>query len=278
MAEVTTTTTTADPADPAMSGRPAAGDTTFDWTATMAPDLKGYVQNKGFKDPASAIDSYRNLEKLMGAPKERLLRLPEKDDDAAGWGEIYNRLGRPTDAKGYDLKVPEGADPAFNEWAKSTFHEAGLTAKQAQLVNDKYNEFQNGTATAQKESYETKVADEERTLKKDWGTAYADNEKLAQKAARQFGITAEQVDKLEQTMGYASLMKFMHAIGSKVGEDSFVSASGKKSGFGNLTPEAAKNQIQTFMQDKSWVAKYTEGDREARGTMERLQIMANGGE
>src|SRR5690606_18358521 len=93
-AAATTTTTT--PAAPAATT--TTQTTATDWTSGFSDDLKGFVQNKGFKDPASVLDSYRNLEKLMGTPKERLLRLPENMDDANAMGEIYTRLGRPQTA------------------------------------------------------------------------------------------------------------------------------------------------------------------------------------
>src|SRR4051812_7514574 len=77
---------------PPSGGAPAAP---ADWTAGLNEATRGFVENRGFKDPQTLADSYVNLEKLMGVPKDRLLQVPEKDDDAEGWGKVYNRLGRP---------------------------------------------------------------------------------------------------------------------------------------------------------------------------------------
>ena len=33
-----------------------------DWTTGLNEDTRGFVQNRGFKDPGMVLDSYRNME------------------------------------------------------------------------------------------------------------------------------------------------------------------------------------------------------------------------
>ena len=87
--------TTPDTAAPVVTETPAAPAAPADWTAGLPEEMKGYVQNKGFKDPSAVVESYRNFEKLMGVPQDRMIKLPEKAEDKAAWDSIYNRLGRP---------------------------------------------------------------------------------------------------------------------------------------------------------------------------------------
>lgn len=267
MSDPTTTTTTTPPATPPAAQAPA------DWTSGLNDELKGFVQNKGFKDPVAVLDSYRNLEKLIGVPQERVLKLPEKDEDPA-WGQIFERLGKPKDAKEYDVKVPEGGDPAFADWARKTFHDLNLPKKQADALAAKWGEFATGVQSQQAEAYKTKVAGEEAELKKKWGLAYEQNIGVAKQATQAFGIDAAKVDKLEQALGFAGLMEFMHTIGSKIGEGSFVIGDGAPGFKGALAPAAALARINALRADPSFVAKYTSGDAGAREEMARLHEMA----
>lgn len=266
----TTNTTTA-----AGSGTATPPAATGDWTTGLNDDMKGYVQNKGFKDPAMVLDSYRNLEKLMGV-RERLVKLPEKDDDAEGWNQVYERLGRPKEAKEYELKGPEGAsDEKFIEWARGTFHELGLSKKQAEALTGKWNERVKGMLGESNQNYERQLAEQETALKKEWGAAYDQNINVAKHAAKAFGLDGATIDKLETAMGYSGVMKFMHTLGGKVGEASFVDGGSRNPGFGNaLSPEAAKSRIQSLKADPGFIRKYTSGDADARAEMDRLHSMA----
>ena len=74
------------------------------------------------------LESYRHLEKLIGRDK---IALP-KEGDAEAWNAVYDRLGRPENAEGYEIAVPEGLerDSAFEEQMRGLFHKAGLTKMQ----------------------------------------------------------------------------------------------------------------------------------------------------
>ena len=106
--------TPAAPAAPAVNVSPnpgsvtgaAAPSTPPSWTTGFTDELKGYVDAKGFKDAQSVVESYRNFEKIKGVPQERLLTLPEKDEDPS-WNDVWKRLGRPDQPKDYQLEVPK---------------------------------------------------------------------------------------------------------------------------------------------------------------------------
>ena len=55
-----------------------------DWTSGLTDEMRGYVQNKGFKAPQDVVESYRNFEKLHGVPQDRILKLPENLDTQRG--------------------------------------------------------------------------------------------------------------------------------------------------------------------------------------------------
>lgn len=248
-----------------------------DWRSSLNEELKGYVELKGFKDPVSVVDSYRNIEKLLGAPKERLVKLPEKDDDVAGWNEVHERLGRPKDAKEYKIDVPQGyGDEKFSEWARGKFHELGLSKKQADKLAEGWNKYVSDKMTASQTEYTTKVEQETADLKRKWGAAYDQNIEVAKRGYAAFGLKPEQIDALEKVMGFAGVMEFAHNLGIKTGEGEFVRNNGGNSGFGTLTPSAAQARIDQLRGDATWVAKFASGDADAIAEMNKLSKWAFG--
>jgi hypothetical protein len=236
-------------------------------------DLKGWAQNKGFKEPADALNSYRNLEKLMGADKAgRTVMLPAKWDDPKEVGAFYEKLGVPKDPTGY--KLPDGADPEMAKWAPSVFHKAGLTPRQAEALTAEWNQMVGGRTEAMKAAYEAKIAEDGAALKSEWGAAYNDKLARAQSAAKALGVKPEVIDKLENTLGHGDLMRFFATIGEKMGEDQSVDGKGQGSFSGAKTPEQARAEITTLRADPEFTRRYVAGDAEAKQRMEQLHKWA----
>ena len=265
---------------PAGGGQGAAAGAaaaTGNWIEAIPDtDLRGWAQNKGFKEPVDALNSYRNLEKLMGADKAgRTVALPAKWDDPAEVGAFYDKLGRPKDPAGYTMPK-ENVDADMAKWAQSTFHEAGLTPRQAELVINKWQEMVGGKTAAAQEAYQARAAQEAEALKGEWGAAYNDKIAQAKAAAKSFGVDAETVDKLENALGFGGLMKFFSEIGARMGEDKMVTGQGQRSFDGAMTPDAAKAEITRLRGDSEFVRRYVAGDADSRLKMERLHRWAYG--
>ena len=247
--------------------------TQTDWTTGFNDELKGYVATKGFKDTAAVLNSYQNLEKLIGHPQEKILKLPDNMEDPKALADIYNRLGRPADKEGYKLQAPEGGDKEFTEWAKGTFHEAGLTSKQAHALFQKYNEHVGNLTKAQSESYQADIAKQETALKTEWGAAFEQKVNSAKRAAKEFGVSAEAIDKLEKSMGFTGVMKFFDQIGSKLGEGSYI--NGDSNTGGSLTPEAARGKLKLLIKDADFQRRIANKDAAALMEWNNLNQMAS---
>ncbi len=237
---------------------PASGTTTAptttDWTSSLPEAQKQFVTAKGFKDPSTVLESYQNLEKLMGA-KEKLIKLPD-NFQAPEMNEVYDKLGRPKEASGYQFAGVDGKEvnPEFTKFAQDLFHKAGLSKTQGEMVANEWNKYAQGMSQKDVVAYEANLSVEKTALTKEWGAAYDQNIMACRAAMESFGLDAGAVTKLESALGYSATMKFLAQIGSKVGEDSFVTGQG--SGFqGALTPDQAKATLNTKMQDPNWVQK-----------------------
>lgn len=249
---------------------PPAGGPWFD--SIPDADLKGWVQNKGFKDIATAVESHRNLEKLIGHDRAgRTVVLPAKWDDANEVGQFYDRLGRPKAPDGY--KLPDGSDKEFGAWAQKTFHEAGLTDRQAALVMEKWGGLVKGKMEATAAAKEAATKADREALGKEWGAAHDAKIQTAKEAAKAFGFDASTIDKLEDALGYAGLMKFMSGLGEKIGEGRMIDGQGAAAG-GVRTPAQAQAEITRLRADPAFVARWSKGDAEARQTLDTLHKQA----
>lgn len=260
---------------PAPTTPPAGAGAAPDWTAGLEPEALGYVQNKQWKGPVDVLNSYRNLEKLTKVGADRLLQLPG-DDNADAWGQVYDRLGRPKTPAEYGIKPPEkGGDPKLVEAATTKFHELGLSAKQAAGVAEFWNKYAGETVAQRDSAYQASVAEDTAKLKSEWGTKYDENVRLAQTAAKAFGIEAAEIDKLESALGFGKLIKMMHNIGSRVAtEDTLVTgADGRQTGGFGMTKEAALSKRGELLKDSAFRARFASGDVAARSEMRRLDMV-----
>ena len=274
---MTEATTSADGGNGAATGAAPVGT----WHSGFDTETAGWLENRGLTklDEKAAIPElvkgFRNAEKFIGAPADKLLRLPDFDKaDKVELDQFYNKLGRPQDPKDYNIKVPEGVPTEFSDWAKGMFHEAGVNSRQAEQITAKWNEYVSGAEGQSKEAQQQQVKDQEASLKHEWGDAYDKQMSIAKNAATSIGMTSEKVDKLQTALGYDGVMKMMADIGAKIGESGFVSGDSSTSFNGALTPAQAVSKISVLQGDKDWTAKYLAGNAEARAEMTRLQAMA----
>lgn len=234
-------------------------------------DLKGYVQNKGWKDPVELANGYRNLEKLLGGEK---IPMPKGADDKEGWARVYDSLGRPKSADDYGLQLPEGGNGDFLKAAAGKFHELGLSKQQAAELANWYNEQATGQMGAAQQAQAAKVEQDMQALKGEWGQAWEENVELGRRAARQFGLDQGKLEALENAFGTAEMLKFMSRIGRGLTEHTF--ESGRSTNSFGLTPDAARQRIAALREDRDFTSKYLAGNADAQGEMKRLMEVAYG--
>lgn len=264
-------------ADPQSAGAPPAssaptGDTPAagNWYDNINDgDLKGYVQNKGWKDPSELAVGYRNLEKLLGGEK---IPMPKGADDAEGWSRVYDQLGRPKSADDYKLSVPDGGSPEFAKAAAGKFHELGLSASQAQALTDWYNAQASEQMGAMQQQTSQKTEAELSALRAEWGQAWQENVNLGQRAAKEFGLDEAKLSAIENAMGTGEMLKFMSRIGRGLTEHTFEGGR-STSGFG-MTPAAAQQRISELRGDREWSSKYLSGNADAKAELAKLMAVA----
>jgi hypothetical protein len=250
------------------------------WHSGLDEKTKGMLESKGFSldRPEDLVTSYLSLEKMKGAGPDKLIRLPDSDDDKAGWGAVFSKLGRPEKADEYGLDgeiAGHKMDAETANWAKSTFHELGLTKAQAQKLAAKWVEQWQNVSAATEERTRAERLSAESALKNRWAANYDKNVHVAQNAAKEFGVDAETFEGLRNALGTARTAEIFYNIAQIQGEDKYIAGN-----YGNpryLTPRAAEAKISELGSDSEFMAKWQAGDSGAREKMEHLHRLAFGG-
>ncbi len=267
MADAATTTTTA------AATTTTAATTTAPWyqgVPGVDDAIVGHWQNRGWDKKAAAevaveaTKAWREAEKFVGAPAAQLLRVPKDASDEAGWNTVWNRLGKPADAKGYefgDIKFSDGTP--LEENFTTTMREAAfrlhLPKDAAAEMTRTFAKYLDSAETSEKVERDAKLIEQKAALKKNWGPNEAANMFVAQRAAAALGIAPETVSSLEGVIGYDKIMEMFRAIGARIGEDKFVTST-QQGGGGAMTLEQAVARKAELMADKAWVKSYLDKD------------------
>lgn len=207
----------------------------------------GYIQNKGWDHPSKMLKSYQELEKFKGADETQLLKIPSAED-AEAWKALYGRLGRPDEAKGYELDGGEGvSDPKLMEAFGAKAIELGLNVSQAKGLNDMWNEYAKATTEQAQKDTELKSETELADLRKEWGEqGYNDRVEMSKRTYREFGFDPESSTKLEEIVGAAGLIRIMSNICEKMLGDKAVTPDADSAQSFGTTIEQVKANIQSL--------------------------------
>lgn len=251
---------------------------------TLPKDIAGEAVFKDLKDLDGLARSYHGQAKLLGVPKDQLLRVPT-DDKPESWDPIYNKLGRPEKPDAYKLTLPEGAK-LNEELAKPLFetaHKLGVSQKQLDGLYGALaaeGQKQNVAATAKATADQAAAA---QALKTEFGMAY--DQKIATAVAavahldKTLGLNGQLAKDLEATgLGnHPGLAKVFAHLGSSLREDGLI---GKASGTDQMSsPTEAKQNIAALQQDTNFMAAYMDkrhtGHSAAMAKMSALYAQAN---
>ncbi len=258
------------------------------WHTGADAETLGYLQTKGWdkldaKDAAlNAVKSYREAEKHIGAPPDKIIRMPEQNDQA-GWRALRERLGAPAKPEEYDFKTTvkfkdgtELDDGFVNAMAK-TFHERGVAKQDAGAIAKAVVEFMENAETSDKAESDMKLAQAKDALKANWGSSFNTNMIVARNMFAKLGWSKETVDALEGTVGYDKVMEAMRDLGVRTGEDKFIRGDGAGGGGeGAMTKEQAQYALSQLKNDAEWCNRYFAGDAQAGQKFDTLTRIITG--
>lgn len=238
------------------------------WHDGADAETLGHIQNRGWDKKTAAeaameaIKAHREAERFVGIPANQILRLPDPKDEAAV-NAFWGRLGYPGDAAKYDfaaIKKPDGSDldPAVVENLRAIANDLKLPADTAARLAASLVKADADRGAETLAVSTAKLDGEKAELRKNWGVNYDANMLVARNTAQKLGVTPEGVSALEGQIGYAAVMSMFQNIGSKIGEDHFISNANPAIP-GVMTRDQAVARKSELMNDQAWAKRYLDG-------------------
>lgn len=279
----------ATPAAAAPAAAAPAGSAQVPFAETLPEDIRGEAVFRDIKDLAGLARSYHSAAKMIGGRPQDLIKVPGPDD-AEGHAVVWEKLGRPADAKGYELpdpKLPEGVavDTALRDGFAGKAHELGLTKKQAGALYDWWNTSMGGMATARTQAMTQANEAAVQGLAQEWGAAKDERLADAKAAVQHYGgedvlTTLETVRTADGVLlgNLPQLAKVFANLGKQLREDGLV---GRGGGDAAMSPAEAQQEINALNADKQFMAAYVNkhapGHADAVAKMTRLYAFRHPG-
>lgn len=251
------------------AGTAGAGDP---WYQPYVPQLDketlGWLDGKKFADPVMALKSGALADKMA---RERNV-IAKPDPAKLGEWEGWQALGYDPDRAKYGAgikppKMPNGAqhDAALMDDFVSLAHEQKIPPAMAEKLYHGLTEKVNGRLSTLASNGVKATEAMESKLRDEWGTDYDQKTELARRAARAFGVGADDTSELarifggdeEGAKGSVRLLKLFADIGAKLGEGNLVTADGL-GGAAGMTPASAEAELRRLEADQNWLKAFTD--------------------
>lgn len=162
----------ADPApDPVPHPAAGGGDNPF---GDLDDSASAFMEAQGVKTPADALKVAMSLNGKLGSAGDRMFEIPREDDPEAEakTAALYEKLGRPKEAKDYQL--PEKLEALKFEGERQEkyfglFHRHGLSAAGAKELLSALDADSKAEMEAMSRAFDEEKAAAETALKQDWG-------------------------------------------------------------------------------------------------------------
>ena len=252
-------------------------------------DYAQIVATKGWKSADDVLKSYGDLEKHVGAPADRLIRIPDaaKIDDTFR-ADVFKRIGyTPEGAPGkpedYGLTVPEGMDGEYAKAIAAEAHRLGVPAKYLKGLAEFNNKYAVDMAQKAKAAEDEAVTGRhkavESKLRERFGDKYDATKELMTREALRIGFTAETLEAFERGLalgGEGDLGLFRGVLADIAELRREAPLHQQQGGGGVMTPEVARSTLAAKRADSAWAAKaLTRGTPEAEENI-RLNMIASG--
>ena len=189
---------------------------TPEWLGSIDEGLRENPSLQNIKDVNSLAKVYVDTKSKVGS----MISIPGEDATQEDWGKIYDRLGRPESADGYEISMGDDVADDIKETIsqfKGKAHEFGLSKAQAESMFKWYTDTEQSINSKAMEAYNAKLAGAKDSLQKEWGDKYDEKMNHANIAASHYGLMQE----LGETglINSPAMAKLLAEIGANLNED-----------------------------------------------------------
>ena len=254
---------------PEYTGQADSGESSaLSFNASSMPEgLRDEPSLQTFDSVDKLAKSYVNAVKKIGGNPDNLVSLPQEGES---WDGLYNQLGRPERADGYDLGED---DEGFLDNYKQFSHEIGLSQDQAENILGLYNNIQEEEAQDFEQSIKDLEVQSTIELQREWGKNYDGNLDYARRAYAQFGTP--ELTEIMDGSGFGNhpeVIKAFSKVGQLLGEEALAVGTGL--GRNQMSPQSAQEEIQALYADKDFSQAYRDNrdpnHKTAMNKMDRL--------
>ena len=179
-----------------------------DFQSLIPAEYKNEKALQNFQDMDGFVKSFLHSQRLVGTEK---INIPNKFATDEDWNAVYEKLGKPKSPDEYKYNLPKESkldDDSLKAFS-ATAHQLGLLPKQAEGIINYYNELANASEVDTNAKAETARAEAEKTLRKEYGSAYKHRIHAAKNLA-------------SSTLGNEFLSNTILQDGSKLGDNPIV--------------------------------------------------------
>lgn len=237
------------------------------WRDSLPDELKADATLGKYDSIEAFARGHLETKRQLSADK---IVLPKGDDDADGWSNLFDALGRPKDPAEYTFPtLKEGETSELADAFRPIAHELGLNQRQVGKLDEFLTNAVQGIADQQAEATRTADAAEIDALKSEVGEdGFKAMSTRAAAAAKAFGVAgSEGVDKLNDILGSAALVKMFDDIGRKMGEGTLRLGEAAPIDVGG-DPIKIREELTN---DKDFTKKLLDGDVAAKRRWEAVQ-------
>ncbi len=162
----------------------SADTTSLGWRAGLPDDLKTNEAFVPFKTVGDFGKSYLELNTKAKTLETKLAdAVPKLPDDASDEDKAlyYDALGRPKEAKEYELDGEDKNAPEWTNFWKGEFYGLGLTKAQAKQLSGKWNAQMQAMVKAHNDALTAEYAKAEKELRTELGDKYDTSVELAKR-------------------------------------------------------------------------------------------------
>lgn len=219
------------------------------------PDLKGYIETKGFQSPGALAESYQNLEKLRGVPAENLINFPDNTSDREAMMPVYAKMGMPETADKYTNTLGDGFDAEVFKSVSERAHQLGLGDGQFQGLQQIMVEQSQQMVEAQ-EAQAAEAFDQ-------WKSGNADGFNNAARLMANVGMDEAGLEAL-LAGDKASMYDFLAKVAGRSAEGQVIQGEPVQAEGFSMSPSAAKAKVSELMADSDFMKQYTSDNKKVR--------------
>lgn len=232
--------------------------------------VRGHITTAGWDqlEPpaalAAVVGKWREAETKLGGPADELVRIP-KGADAAALAPVYEKLGVPKEAAGYEFKDVQAPDE-LRERVRQYAVEHKLTQGQANALLTARAAEVAGADKSRLEGIGTAVQVATQALDSKWGTEAPMRKFHASKVMEHFGLTADDLATFSgsDASKYVGYMEKFAALGVRMAEAKIFDGTLPGGSSGALTPDQARAKISALNGDASFIARRMHDDEKVR--------------